>query len=457
MPADYWSTTGSDYHEAVLSNDLTWPDLPVAQAIPWPDPAEVAEATERLRSMPPLVFAGECDDLRERLAAAERGEAFVLMAGDCAETFTANTADSIRARLKTVLQMAVVLTYGAQLPVIKIGRVAGQYFKPRSSPVEERDGVRLTSYYGDAVNALDFTAQARRPDAGRLVEAYHASSAALNLVRAFTQGGYADLRHVHTWNQDFVRQTPAGHRYETMANEIDRALGFMNACGADPEEFHRVAFYAGHEGLSLDYERALTRIDSRTGRPYDVSAHFVWIGERTRQLDGAHVDFAARISNPIGVKIGPTADPGEVLELVQRLDPDQIPGRLTLISRMGAGQVRDKLPDIITKVSDSGHPVVWVCDPMHGNTRTAGSGYKTRSFSDVVDEVAGFFEVHHSLGTHPGGLHVELTGDDVTECVGGTEGVPEDGLHERYETACDPRLNRAQSLELAFQVAESLR
>lgn len=430
--------------------------MPVAQQIPWPNPAEVEAAAARLRSLPPLVFAGECDQLRDRLAAVERREAFVLMAGDCAETFASNTADSIRARLKTVLQMAVVLTYGAQMPVVKIGRLAGQYFKPRSSPVEAREGVELPSYYGDAVNALDFTPESRRPDAQRLVETYHQSSATLNLVRAFTQGGYADLRHVHAWNQDFVRESSAGRRYERVAADIDRALAFMKAAGANPDEFRRVEFFSGHEALSLDYERALTRIDSRTGRLYDVSSHFVWIGERTRQLDGAHVDFAARIDNPIGVKIGPNADPSEVLELVQRLDPDQIPGRLTLIARMGAGLVRDRLPDIITKVNDSGHPVIWVCDPMHGNTRTAASGHKTRSFTDVVDEVSGFFEVHRAMGTFPGGLHVELTGDDVTECVGGIEGVAEDGLHLRYETACDPRLNRAQSLELAFQVAESL-
>ena len=438
-------------------DELTWPDLPVAHAIPWPDHIELAQATARLRQLPPLVFAGECDGLRAHLAKAQAGDAFVLTAGDCAETFAANTADSIRARLKTVLQMAVVLTYGAQLPVVKIGRVAGQYFKPRSSTTEERHGVSLPSYYGDAVNSLAFTPEARRPDAQRLVETYHASAAALNLVRAFTQGGYADLRHVHTWNQDFVRETPAGRRYESVAAEIDRALGFMKACGAEPEEFHRVDFYSGHEGLSLDYERALTRIDSRTGDLYDVSAHFVWIGERTRQLDGAHVDFASRIRNPIGVKIGPSADPSEVVELARRLDPERVPGRLTLITRMGAGKVRDRLPDIVTKVTDSGQPVVWVCDPMHGNTRTAASGHKTRSFTDVMDEVYGFFDVHHGLGTHPGGLHVELTGDDVTECVGGTEGVAEDGLHVRYETACDPRLNRAQSIELAFQVAERLR
>lgn len=439
------------------SIELTWPDLPVAQPIPWPDPAEVSAATQRLRSLPPLVFAGECDDLRGKLAAVERGEAFVLTAGDCAETFAANTADSIRARLKTVLQMAVILTYGAQMPVVKIGRVAGQYFKPRSATTETREGVSLTSYYGDAVNAIEFTPEARRPDAQRLVETYHASAAALNLVRAFTQGGYADLRHVHTWNQDFVRQTPAGRRYERMAEEIDRALGFMQACGTDPEEFHRVDLFSGHEALSLDYERAMARVDSRSGKLYDVSAHFLWIGERTRQLDGAHIDFASRINNPIGVKIGPTADPSDVVQMVARLDPEQVPGRLTLISRMGAGLVRDRLPALVSAVADSGHAVVWVCDPMHGNTRTAASGHKTRSFNDVVAEVAGFFDVHRQLGTHPGGLHVELTGDDVTECVGGIEGVGEDDLHVRYETACDPRLNRAQSLELAFKVAESLR
>ncbi len=439
-----------------MSAEITWPDLPVAQAIPWPDHAELEAAVRQLRGLPPLVFAGECDLLRSRLAAAERGDAFVLMAGDCAETFAANTAGSIRARLKTVLQMAVVLTYGSRLPVVKIGRVAGQYFKPRSASTETRGGQTLPSYYGDAVNELPFQAAARRPDAQRLVRTYNASAAALNLVRAFTQGGYADLRHVHAWNQDFVRETPAGRRYEKVAGDIDRALMFMQACGADPDEFKRVEFFAGHEALSLDYERALTRIDSRTGNLYDVSAHFVWIGERTRAVDGAHVDFATRIHNPVGVKLGPTAEPDEVVALVRALDPERTPGRLTLITRMGAGTVRERLPGIIEAVQESGQPVVWVCDPMHGNTRTAASGHKTRSFVDILDEVKGFFEVHHKIGSHPGGLHVELTGDDVTECVGGIEGVAEDGLHERYETACDPRLNRAQSLELAFHVAESL-
>ncbi len=439
-----------------MPDTLTWPDLPAAQQPAWPDRDALARATAELRSLPPLVFAGECDLLQDRLAAAAEGRAFVLMGGDCAETFAANTADSIRARLKTVLQMAIVLTYGASLPVVKVGRLAGQFFKPRSKPTEMRNGVELPSYFGDAVNAIEFDAAGRELNPHRLVSAYHSSSAALNLVRAFTQGGYADLRQVHAWNQDFVHESVAGQMYERMAGEIDRALSFMSACGADPEEFRRVEFYAGHEALSLDYERALTRIDSRTGLPYDVSGHFLWIGDRTRQLEGAHVDFAARIRNPIGIKIGPSAAPEEVLELLARLDPDRQPGRITLITRMGAAKVAEFLPPIVAKVEASGHHVVWVCDPMHGNTREAASGHKTRSFNDVLAEVRGFFDVHRELGSIPGGLHVELTGDDVTECVGGTGGIAEDGLGVRYETACDPRLNRVQSLELAFNVAEML-
>jgi 3-deoxy-7-phosphoheptulonate synthase len=378
------------------------------------------------------------------------------MGGDCAETFEANNAESIRARLKTVLQMSVVLQYAASLPVIKVGRLAGQYFKPRSKSHETREGVELNSYFGDAVNAIDFEPASRRPDAQRLVRAYNASSAALNLVRAFTQGGYADLRQVHSWNQDFVRDSAAGQRYEQMAGDIDRALAFMTACGADPEEFQRVDFYAAHEALSIDYERALTRIDSRTGNAYDVSGHFLWIGERTRQVDGAHVHFASVIHNPIGVKVGPTADPADIVQMCELLNPGRVPGRLTLITRMGAGKVREVLPAIVAAVRDSGIPVVWVCDPMHGNTREATTGHKTRVFDDVVDEVKGFFEVHHALGTVPGGIHIELTGDDVTECVGGTGGVLESDLGDRYETACDPRLNREQSLELSFLVADML-
>jgi 3-deoxy-7-phosphoheptulonate synthase len=439
-----------------MPDALIWPDLPAAQQPPWPDAAELQAAVDELTVLPPLVFAGECDQLGSRLADAAHGRAFVLMGGDCAETFAANNADSIRARLKTVLQMSVVLTYAASLPVVKVGRMAGQYFKPRSKLTELREGVELTSYFGDAVNALPFEADGRRPDPQRLVRAYNASSAALNLVRAFTQGGYADLRQVHAWNQDFVRDSVAGQRYEAMAAELDRALAFMRAIGADPEELQRVEFYAAHEALSIDYERALTRIDSRTGLPYDVSGHFLWIGERTRQLDGAHVHFASTIHNPIGVKVGPTASPDEVVQLCELLNPERVPGRLTLITRMGAGKVRDVLPSIVQKVDASGVPVVWVCDPMHGNTREAATGHKTRLFDDVVHEVEGFFEVHRGLGTVPGGLHIELTGDDVTECIGGTGGVLEGNLGDRYETACDPRLNREQSLELAFLVADML-
>ena len=439
-----------------MVDHLTWPDLPALQQPEWPDADALAAATDELRSLPPLVFAGECDDLRDRLAAAARGEAFVLMGGDCAERFTGANADEIRAKLKTVLQMAVVLTYAASLPVVKIGRLAGQYAKPRSKATESINGVELPVYRGDMVNDLAFTEQARRPDPHRLVEAYHRAAATLNLVRAFTQGGYADLRQVHAWNTDFVRDSSAGERYERVAAEIDRALSFMRAIGADPEELHRVEFYAGHEALVLDYERPLTRIDSRTSLPYDVSAHFVWIGERTRQLDGAHVDFAATVRNPIGVKLGPTTTPEQAVELIERLDPDSEPGRLTLITRMGASRVRDVLPAVVEKVTATGRPVVWVCDPMHGNTFETDSGHKTRRFEDVVEEVRGFFEVHRALGTYPGGLHIELTGDEVTECVGGAEAISEQQLPMRYETACDPRLNRTQSLELAFLVAEML-
>lgn len=435
---------------------VTWPDLPVAQAIPWPDPAEVEAVAHTLAGVPGLVQASECHLLTQRLAAAERGEAFVLTAGDCAETFDQNTAVSIRARLRTVLQMAVVLTYGGSLPVIKMGRMAGQYFKPRSKPVESRGGVELPSYYGDAVNSLPFEPAGRQPDPERLLRVYQSSGAALNLVRSFMQDGSADLRQVHAWNRDFVRFSGAGQRYESLAADIDRALAFMSACGADPEEFRSVEFFVAHEALSLDYERALTRTDPVTGQLFGSSGHFLWVGERTRQPDGAHIDFARRIANPIGVKVGPNAHPDDVLELIRQLDPHRTPGRLTVITRMGAGLVQERLADIVAKVAAADHPVVWVCDPMHGNTREAPSGHKTRSFDDVVSEVKGFFAVHRSLGTHPGGLHVELTGDDVTECVGGTAGVAEADLGDRYETACDPRLNRQQSLELAFTVAEML-
>ncbi len=434
-----------------------WRAWPTAQQPEWPDANALRAALDELAGLPPLVFAGECDQLKDRLAAAARGEAFVLQGGDCAETFGGATADNVRTKLRTLLQIAVVLTYAASVPVVKIGRMAGQFAKPRSRVTETRDGTELPAHRGDAVNGFDFTTEARRPDPRRLLSAYHYSAATLNLCRAFATGGYADLRQVHAWNQDFVRQSPSGQRYEELAGEIDRALSFMQACGADPGQFRAVEFYSSHEALLLEYERALTRIDSRTGLPYDVSAHFLWIGERTRALGGAHIEFARRIRNPIGVKIGPLTTPEDLLALISRLDPEREPGRLTLITRMGAGLVRETLPPLVEAVTARGAPLTWVCDPMHGNTFDAPSGHKTRRFDDVLDEVAGFFEVHRKLGTHPGGIHIEFTGDNVTECIGGSHEIAEEHLHQRYETACDPRLNRSQSLDLAFMVARIYR
>ncbi|HMD11832.1 MAG TPA: 3-deoxy-7-phosphoheptulonate synthase class II [Marmoricola sp.] len=428
-----------------------------AQQPTYADPAVVEATVARLRRMPPLVFAGECDELKAKLAAVARGEAFLLQGGDCAETFDGVTADNVRNKLRVLLQMAVVLTYAASVPVVKLGRLAGQYAKPRSSDEETRDGVTLPAYRGDAVNGYPFTPEARRHDPARLLEVYHSSAATLNLVRAFVTGGYADLRQVHTWNTDFVRDSAVGARYEKLAQEIDRAMSFMHAIGADPDEFHRVDFHSSHEGLVLEYEHAMTRIDSRTRTPYDVSSHFVWIGERTRQIDGAHVELFSRIRNPIGAKLGPTTTPDDAIALAGRLNPDNEPGRLTFITRMGAGRIRDALPPLVEKVTAAGVEVAWVCDPMHGNTFEASSGYKTRRFDDVIAEVQGFFDVHRAVGTWPGGVHVELTGDDVTECVGGGEELAEIDLGNRYESVCDPRLNRVQSLELAFLVAEMLR
>ncbi|GAA3041959.1 class II 3-deoxy-7-phosphoheptulonate synthase [Streptosporangium longisporum] len=435
----------------------SWRRLTAAQQPEWPDRGELDKVVNELKGLPPLVFAGECDNLKADLAAVTRGEAFVLQGGDCAETFAGATADDVRNKLKTLLQMAIVLTYAAKVPVVKIGRMAGQYAKPRSKNTETREGVELPAYRGDMVNGFDFTPEARVPDPWRLLRTYHSSAVTLNLVRAFTKGGYADLRQVHAWNQDFVIESPAGKRYEQLAREIDQALAFMRACGAEPEEFHTVEFYSSHEALILDYDRALTRIDSRTGQPYDVSAHMVWIGERTRQLDGAHVEFFAGIRNPIGVKLGPTTSAEDALALIQKLNPENEAGRLTFITRMGAAKIRDHLPELVEKVTASGAQVAWICDPMHGNTFEAPSGHKTRRLDDVLNEVAGFFEVHRALGTHPGGVHIEFTGDDVTECVGGGAEIVEDDLARRYETACDPRLNRGQSLDLAFRVAELYR
>ncbi len=441
-------------------DSLFTPGLVAAQQPQWPggsDGEPVARAVAELKKLPPLVFAGECDNLKAKVAEAQAGRAFWLQGGDCAETFASATADSIRNRIKTILQMAAVLQYASSLPVIKVGRMAGQFAKPRSNDDETRDGVTLPAYRGDAVNDIEFNPESRQPNPQRLVQVYNTSAATLNLVRAFTQGGFADLRQVHEWNKGFANDPRFGQRYEQMASEIGRALNFMTSAGVDPESFRKVDFYSSHEALILEYEKALTRIDSRTGNAYDVSGHFLWIGERTRQLDGAHLDFAAKIHNPIGVKLGPKSTPEDALTLINTLNPDNEPGRLTFITRMGAGLVREKLPVLVEAVRDSGAQVLWVCDPMHGNTYEAPSGYKTRRFDDVLDEVRGFFEVHKSLGTHPGGIHIELTGDDVTECVGGGEQISEEDLANRYETACDPRLNHTQSLELAFLVAEMLR
>ncbi|KZX21859.1 3-deoxy-D-arabinoheptulosonate-7-phosphate synthase [Rathayibacter tanaceti] len=433
-----------------------WRELEIKQQPQWPDARAVEEASAEVASLPPLVFAGEVDQLRERLGAAARGEAFLLQGGDCAETFAGATADQIRNRVKTVLQMAVVLTYGASMPVIKMGRMAGQFAKPRSSDLETRGDVTLPAYRGDIVNGYDFTPESRAADPRRIVQGYHTAASTLNLIRAFTQGGFADLRLVHYWNKGFT-ENPQNQRYEQLAREIDRAVKFMVACGADFEGMKRTEFYTGHEGLLMDYERPMTRIDSRTGTPYNTSSHFIWIGERTRDLDGAHVDFLSRVRNPIGVKLGPSTTPETMLQLIEKLDPDREPGRLTFITRMGAGTIRDALPPLLEAVKRSDALPLWVTDPMHGNGLTTPTGYKTRRFDDVVDEVKGFFEAHRAAGTHPGGIHVELTGDDVTECLGGSEQIDEATLATRYESVCDPRLNHMQSLELAFLVAEELR
>ena len=438
----------------------SWADRPAAQQPEWPDPEQLKAALTQIASLPPLVFAGESRNLQLSLAKVAAGEAFLLQGGDCAETFAAFGADAIRDKLKVLLQMAVVLTYGAQLPVVKVGRIAGQFAKPRSSATETVDGVSLPAWRGDAVNALDATAEGRTPDPSRLVQMYHQSAATLNLLRAFTRGGFADLEKVHMWNQEFVAASSEGRRYEALANEITRALRFLAACGIDVRNdpvFHTVDFWTSHEALLLGYEEALTRQDSLTGDWYDCSAHMLWIGERTRDPDGAHVQFLAGVGNPVGVKLGPTATVDEVAALAERLNPANVPGRLTMISRMGAANVQAALPEIVRGVRDLGLSVVWSCDPMHGNTFVSETGYKTRRFTDVLDELRAFFGIHQAEGTIPGGVHIELTGEDVTECLGGAQDIADVDLAYRYESACDPRLNNQQSLELAFQVAQMLR
>lgn len=431
-------------------------DLPIKQQPAWPDEAALADVRRELSQQPPLVFAGEVDLLRERLAEAADGRAFVLQGGDCAETFAGATADMIRDKVKTILQMAVVLTYGASMPVVKMGRMAGQFAKPRSKDTETRGDVTLPAYRGDVVNGFDFTLESRTADPRRILQGYHMAASTLNLVRAFTTGGFADIREVHQWNRGFAA-TSAFERYESLAREIERALRFMEATGTDFENMKAVEFFTGHEGLLMDYERPMTRIDSRTGQAYNTSSHFQWIGERTRDLDGAHVDYFSRIRNPIGVKLGPTTTPEIMRQLVDKLDPEREPGRLTFITRMGASQIRDVLPPLLEAAKELESKPLWITDPMHGNGITTANGYKSRRFDDVVDEVRGFFEAHRSVGTYPGGIHVELTGDDVTECLGGSEQIAEIDLENRYESLCDPRLNHMQSLELAFLVAEELR
>jgi 3-deoxy-7-phosphoheptulonate synthase len=428
-----------------------WRELVAAQQPNWPDRAVLAEVSATLAGLPPLVVASEVDQLRLRLAEVAQGRAFLLQGGDCAETFATSSQADIAGKVRVLLQMAVVLTYGASMPVVKLGRIAGQYAKPRSTDL---DAFGLPSYRGDMVNELSGDLAARTPDPRRILRAYSTAASTLNLLRAYASGGLAALEKVHSWNTEFARSTETGGRYEQLAAEIDRAVRFMRACGVRDSALEGVELWASHEALILDYERALTHVEN--GRAYDLSGHFVWVGERTRQMDGAHLDFVSRIANPIGVKLGPTTSPETAAELVERLDPDNLPGRLTLITRMSNAKIRDLLPPIIEKVASTGHLVVWQCDPMHGNTQETADGIKTRHLDRIIDEVDGFFDVHAALGTHPGGLHVELTGENVTECIGGTAELTADDLGRRYETACDPRLNIEQSLELAFRVAERL-
>ena len=437
----------------------SWRTRHAEQSPTWPDLGHLARVEAELATKPPLVFAGEARRLREHLALAADGKAFLLQAGDCAESFDEGSADSIRDKLKVILQMAVALTYAAGVPVIKVGRIAGQFAKPRSDAYEERDGVRLDAFRGHIVNGEEFEESSRRPDPERLLAAYHQSVATLNLLRAFTTGGFAALSRVHAWNQEFVAHSLEGKRYEVLADEIERALQFMKACGIDltgDNALQAVDFYTSHESLILPYEQALTRRDSLSGDWYDCSAHMLWIGDRTRQLDGAHVEFLRGVANPVGLKVGPTMGVEELLALCGVLNPLNTPGRLTLIARMGRDLIADRLPTLVQALADEGVRVVWACDPMHGNTFVASGGQKTRHFDDVLAETSQFFELHQSLGTWPGGLHVELTGDNVTECLGGGSRLDEGDLSVNYTSICDPRLNATQSLDMAFHVAEFL-
>jgi 3-deoxy-7-phosphoheptulonate synthase len=438
----------------------SWRGLPIRQVPDFPDAAALAKVEETLHRFPPLVFAGEARRLKERLADVVAGKAFLLHGGDCAESFAEFHPNNIRDTFKVLLQMAVVLTFGAGLPVVKVGRLAGQFAKPRTSETETHNGLTLPSYRGDIINAMDFNAEARVPDPQRMVQAYSQSAATLNLLRAFAQGGYADLHRVHAWNQDFVADSPQGERYRALADRLTETLDFMAACGLTSEttpQIRETEFYTSHEALLLPYEEALTRVDSTTGDWYDCSAHLVWCGDRTRQWDGAHIEFMRGLKNPLGMKCGPTLDPADLLRLIDRLNPDNEPGRLTLISRMGADNVEAKLPPLIRAVQREGRHVVWCSDPMHGNTITSSTGYKTRSFECILAELRRVFAVHAAEGSYAGGVHFELTGQNVTECIGGAQAISEASLADRYHTHCDPRLNASQALELAFEIAESLK
>lgn len=438
----------------------SWRSKPIVQVPEYVDQEKLAHVEGRLASFPPLVFAGEARQLKSRLAAVSRGQGFLLQGGDCAESFAEHQADNIRDTFRVFLQMSVVLTYAGGLPVVKVGRMAGQFAKPRSSPTETKDGVELPSYRGDIVNGSEFTAEARIPDPHRQLQAYRQSAATLNLLRAFSQGGYADLERVHQWNLGFVKDSPQGGRYQELSDRISDAMQFIRACGINSEntpQLRGTRFYVSHEALLLGYEQALTRQDSTTGEWYATSGHMLWIGDRTRQPDHAHVEFCRGVKNPIGLKCGPTLEPDDLLRLLDTLDPDNEPGRMTLIARFGADKVEKHLPQLIRAVEKAGRNVVWSCDPMHGNTISAATGYKTRPFDRILQEVETFFDVHQAEGTHAGGVHIEMTGQNVTECTGGAMAISEADLSARYHTHCDPRLNANQSLELSFLVAERLK
>jgi 3-deoxy-7-phosphoheptulonate synthase len=441
-------------------NPQSWRGLPIRQVPGYADEAALASVEETLHRFPPLVFAGEARRLKDRLADVAAGKAFLLQGGDCAESFAEFHPNNIRDSFMVLLQMAVVLTFGAGCPVVKLGRMAGQFAKPRSSDTETQNGVTLPSYRGDIINGLDFDAAAREPDPQRLIQAYNQSAATLNLLRAFAQGGYADLHRVHAWNLDFVADSPQGERYQALADRLTETLDFMSACGLNSEttpQIRETEFYTSHEGLFLAYEEAMTRVDSTTGDWYDCSAHLVWLGDRTRQVDGAHAEFLSGIKNPVGMKCGPTLEPDDLLRLIDRLNPRNEPGRLMLITRMGSDKVAEKLPPLLRAVKREGREVVWCIDPMHGNRITLGNGYNTRPFDRILDEVHSAFAIHAGEGTYAGGIHCELTGQNVTECIGGAQGVSEESLAERYLTHCDPRLNASQALELAFELAEALK